>query len=120
MLSAAVLLAWGHETGDIAAILHAAGEGVAPALAVWAAGLLALAALLKSAPFPSHGWLTEVTEMPTSVSALLHAGVINAGGFLLIRFADVMLLAPGVLALLVMVGGSRRYWGASSCSPSRL
>jgi NAD(P)H-quinone oxidoreductase subunit 5 len=39
------------------------------------------------------------------VSALLHAGVINAGGFLLIRFADVMLLAPGVLALLVMVGG---------------
>jgi NAD(P)H-quinone oxidoreductase subunit 5 len=39
------------------------------------------------------------------VSALLHAGVINAGGFLLIRFADVMLLAPGVLAGLVMIGG---------------
>jgi NAD(P)H-quinone oxidoreductase subunit 5 len=28
-------------------------------------------------------------ETPTPVSALLHAGVINAGGFLLIRFADV-------------------------------
>lgn len=105
LLAAAVLLAWRFGTGDIAAILAAAKEGVAPAQAVWAAGLLALAALLKSAQFPTHGWLTEVMETPTPVSALLHAGVINAGGFLLIRFADVMLLAPGVLALLVMVGG---------------
>lgn len=105
LLAAAVLLAWGFGTGDIAAILAAAKEGAAPVQAVWAAGLLALAALLKSAQFPTHGWLTEVMETPTPVSALLHAGVINAGGFLLIRFADVMLLAPGVLALLVMVGG---------------
>ena len=52
-----------------------------------------------------HGWLTEVMEAPTPVSALLHAGVINAGGFLLIRFADVMLLAPSVLAGLVLIGG---------------
>jgi NAD(P)H-quinone oxidoreductase subunit 5 len=50
-------------------------------------------------------------ETPTPVSALLHAGVINAGGFLLIRFADVMLLAPGVLAILVMVGGFTALFG---------
>jgi NAD(P)H-quinone oxidoreductase subunit 5 len=105
LVAAAVLLADGYDSIDIAAILSAARAGVAPEGVVWAAALLAVAALLKSAQFPTHGWLTEVMETPTPVSALLHAGVINAGGFLLIRFADVMLLAPGVLALLVMVGG---------------
>ncbi|MCX8499983.1 MAG: proton-conducting transporter membrane subunit, partial [Caulobacteraceae bacterium] len=36
---------------------------------------------------------------------------INAGGFLLVRFADLMLLAPGVLAVLVMVGGFTALFG---------
>ncbi|WP_137123798.1 proton-conducting transporter membrane subunit [Roseomonas sp. HF4] len=105
LLGAAALLAFGHGTLDIGTILAAAREGASPAIAPWAAALLALAAVLKSAQFPTHGWLTEVMETPTPVSALLHAGVINAGGFLLIRFADVLLLAPGVLAVLVILGG---------------
>lgn len=111
MLAAFVLLAWAYGTGDVGRILEAAraGEGGAPAIG--AAAGLAVAALLKSAQFPSHGWLTEVMETPTPVSALLHAGVINAGGFLLIRFADVMLLAPGVLAVLVMIGGFTALYG---------
>lgn len=66
--------------GDIPAAIHAV------------AVLLVIAALLKSAQFPLHGWLTEVMETPTPVSALLHAGVINAGGFLVLRFADVISL----------------------------
>jgi len=111
LITAAVLLYMGHGTGDIAEILAAARDGVAPAGAAWAPAFLAVAALLKSAQFPMHGWLTEVMETPTPVSALLHAGVINAGGFLLIRFADVMLLAPGVLAVLVMVGGFTALFG---------
>jgi NAD(P)H-quinone oxidoreductase subunit 5 len=105
LVGAAALLAAAYGTADIAAILKAARAGEGGSLAVGAASLLALAAMLKSAQFPTHGWLTEVMETPTPVSALLHAGVINAGGFLLIRFADVMLLAPGVLAVLVMIGG---------------
>ncbi|MFO7855516.1 MAG: proton-conducting transporter membrane subunit, partial [Paracoccaceae bacterium] len=48
---------------------------------------------------------------PTPVSALLHAGVIDAGGFLLIRFADVMLLSPGVLAGLATIGGFTALFG---------
>ncbi|NGX16548.1 proton-conducting transporter membrane subunit [Wenzhouxiangella sp. XN24] len=105
LVGAAVLLFISYGSSDIATILAAARDGVAPPAAGWATGLLALAAILKSAQFPVHGWLTEVMETPTPVSALLHAGVINAGGFLLIRFADVMLISPGILAGLVMVGG---------------
>jgi NAD(P)H-quinone oxidoreductase subunit 5 len=101
-----------YGTGDIAAILSLARDGTAPTGALWACGFLALAALLKSAQFPTHGWLTEVMEAPTPVSALLHAGLINAGGFLLIRFADVILHAPGVLAVLVMVGGFTALFGS--------
>lgn len=108
LVLAALMLATSYGTGDIAAILAAARDNL-DITSSWTypviAGLLALAAILKSAQFPMHGWLTEVMETPTPVSALLHAGVINAGGFLLIRFADVMLLSPAVLAGLVMIGG---------------
>lgn len=105
LIGAVVLLGLAYGTTDIATILAEARLGEGGRGAVAAAALLAVAACLKSAQFPAHGWLTEVMETPTPVSALLHAGVINAGGFLLIRFADVMLLAPGVLAALVILGG---------------
>ena len=111
LLVAVVLLLVQYGTGDIADILAAARMGEGQAGAGWIATALAFAAILKSAQFPMHGWLTEVMETPTPVSALLHAGVINAGGFLLIRFADVMLLAPGVLAVLVMIGGFTALFG---------
>ena len=111
LIGAAVVLIVQYRSADIATILDAARAGAGDGIALCAASLLAVAALLKSAQFPTHGWLTEVMEAPTPVSALLHAGVINAGGFLLIRFADVMLLAPGVLAFLVMAGGFTAIFG---------
>lgn len=112
LIGAVILLAISFGTGDIATILAAAREGEGLPLTITAAALVAVAALLKSAQFPTHGWLTEVMETPTPVSALLHAGVVNAGGFLLIRFADVMLQAPVVLAVLVMVGGFTALFGS--------
>jgi len=111
LVAAAVLLWIAFGTADISAILDSAAIGPLPTAAVWATALLALAALLKSASFPLHGWLTEVMEAPTPVSALLHAGVINAGGFLLIRFADLMQANPGALAALVMIGGFTALFG---------
>lgn len=112
LVLAAGLLIWTFGTTDIAAINTLARTGGAEWPVIVAAALLATAALLKSAQFPTHGWLTEVMEAPTPVSALLHAGVINSGGFLIIRFADVMLLAPGALAVLAMIGGFTALFGA--------
>ncbi len=108
---AALLSAFGllyHATGtdDIAGIVartHGAGADVSVAAA---AVLLVVAALLKSAQFPAHGWLVEVMETPTPVSALLHAGVVNAGGVLLLRFAGVLTsnsAAPWLLAAVALV-----------------
>jgi len=111
LVGAAVLLAIAYSSTDIGAILKSARAGEGGLAAVIAAILLAVAAMLKSAQFPTHGWLTEVMETPTPVSALLHAGVINAGGFLLIRFADVLLLSPGVLAAVAMIGGFTALFG---------
>lgn len=52
--------------------------------------LLVLAAIVKSAQIPFQGWLLDVMEAPTPVSALLHAGLINAGPFLIIRFSPLI------------------------------
>lgn len=48
------------------------------------------AVILRTALLPIHGWLIQVMEAPTPVSAILHAGVINLGGFILIRFAPLL------------------------------
>lgn len=79
------------------------------------AGLLLVgAASLKSAQVPNHVWLPEVVEAPTPVSALLHAGIVNGGGLLMLRFADVV--GAGLLpsATLLAIGGLSAVWGALS------
>jgi NAD(P)H-quinone oxidoreductase subunit 5 len=85
----------------------AALAGAAPQLPVAAQAavlLIVCAALLKCAQLPFHGWLIQVMEAPTPVSALLHAGVVNLGGFVLIRFAPLVSEMPAAQALLVVAG----------------
>ena len=66
--------------------------------------LIAVAAFARSAQFPLHTWLPYTMEGPTPVSALMHAGIVNAGGFLLNRFAPVFVEAGSVLHLVFAVG----------------
>ena len=65
---------------------------------------LALAAFARSAQFLLHNWLPYTMDGPTPVSALMHAGIVNAGGFLVNRFAPVFVGASDVLHLLFIVG----------------
>lgn len=95
-----------------AAAQAAGANGVTAADFHAIAGLLVIGALLKSAQFPFHGWLPEVMETPTPVSALLHAGIINAGGFLIVRMSDVVGLSTPALNVLAIVGATTALFGA--------
>ena len=66
--------------------------------------LIVISALLKCAQLPVHGWLIQVMEAPTPVSALLHAGIVNLGGFLLIRLSPLVSGVGGAQTLLVVAG----------------
>lgn len=73
---------------------------------------LAMAAIFKSAQFPTHGWLIEVMETPTPVSALLHAGLLNAGPFLIIRFAWLFEANATASTILMIIGGITALFGS--------
>ncbi len=84
--------------------LRSAGLEHLPNSVNWIAGLLVFAALLKSAQFPFHSWLPDTMETPTPVSALMHAGIINAGGILVIRLSPLISLSNPALLILCAVG----------------
>ncbi|MEM6846774.1 MAG: proton-conducting transporter membrane subunit [Pseudomonadota bacterium] len=110
LIAATVLIAFAFGTTNIAAVNAAAQNGL-PLAAQLAAALLVVTAVLKTACFPLHGWLTEVMEAPTPVSALLHAGIINSGGVLLIVTASLVEASTGAMAALVMIGGFTALFG---------
>ena len=112
LVLAALLLFWSFGTAELSSLSTAAAAGL-PVGAQVAVGLLILTAALKTAAFPLHGWLTEVMEAPTPVSALLHAGIINSGGVLLITFAPLVQGSSGAMAALVMIGGLTALFGAA-------
>ena len=110
MLIAGAALLYHHVgTGNLERIFVSVDRATATGWALGSVGVAGLclvgAALLKSAQFPTHGWLVEVMETPTPVSALLHAGILNAGPFLAIRMAYVLDRSSAATTLLIIVGG---------------
>ncbi len=68
------------------------------------AGLIGFSAFARSAQFLLHTWLPYTMDGPTPVSALMHAGIVNAGGFLINRFAPVFIHSGDVLNWIFIVG----------------
>lgn len=105
ILLGATALAWLEVgSGSLSALwVHIAQQGMSAPLQM-SAVLLVLAVILRTALLPAHGWLIQVMEAPTPVSALLHAGVVNLGGFVLIRFAPMLEQATAARVLLLIFG----------------
>ncbi|WP_128906690.1 proton-conducting transporter transmembrane domain-containing protein [Halorubrum amylolyticum] len=80
---------------------------------VWlvAAVALVLAAMIQSALVPFHGWLLSSMTAPTPASALMHAGFVNAGGVLLLRFAPVVTVDGALMLAIVAVGATSALLG---------
>lgn len=106
LLIAVLLIGSTLHTMEFNELFHAmaAMTGPLPPALQWASVLIVLAAALKSAQFPLHGWLMQVMEAPTPVSALLHAGIVNGGAFLIIRMSPIMSQAVTASDLLVLIG----------------
>ena len=107
LLGAIALVAGSFGSADLDVVFGRleTDPGIAGTTPVQLAALLfAAAATLKCAQLPFHGWLIQVMEAPTPVSALLHAGVVNLGGFLMIRLAPLIAQVEAAQLLLVVVG----------------
>ena len=68
------------------------------------AALVVAAAVVRSALAPFHRWLPETAEAPSPVSALLHAGIVNAAGILAVLQWELLAKHPAVLVSLAVVG----------------
>ncbi|MFN7096669.1 MAG: proton-conducting transporter membrane subunit, partial [Gammaproteobacteria bacterium] len=66
--------------------------------------LLVVGVMISSTIWPFHGWLASSLNSPTPVSAIMHAGLVNGGGFLLARFAPLYFLHPRLLTTLFLWG----------------
>ena len=107
LLLTAFALAW-RDWGAVrvSEIVESASGAADPETLAPIAVLLALGAAAKSVQVPMHAWLPETMEAPTPVSALMHAGMVNAGGVLMVRFAPVVAQVPAACLLMVLAGSA--------------
>jgi len=70
-----------------------------------------LAIMARSAQFPLYFWLTNTVDAPTPLSAFMHAGVVNIGGFLLARFSPLWTAVPVALPIIFGVGLVTAFFG---------
>ena len=102
MLIGAVLLHGEYGTFSLPELFERAEPGTTTAVA---AGLIAVAALAKSAQAPLHFWLPRAMAAPTPVSAYLHSAAMVAAGVLVLgRVHPLLARSDAVLDGLVVLG----------------
>lgn len=80
----------------------------------WAAILLFVGAMGKSAQFPLHTWLANAMEGPTPVSALIHAAtMVTAGVYLLVRANELYSAVTEVGMFVACLGAFVAFFAAS-------
>jgi len=102
LASAFALFYYGTRQTSIQAILHSLD--VTSPLSIIAMILIVVAAMSQSAIWPFHRWLISSLNSPTPVSAIMHAGLVNGGGFLLVRFAYLYFSSPTILTIIFILG----------------
>ncbi len=107
LLAALLLLYRNYGTVEFSRSLST--PAISHGLIAW---LIVIGAMTKSAQLPFHFWLPETLETPTPVSALMHAGVINAGGYLILRTYPLIIDIPSARILLIGVGTTTACVGA--------
>jgi NAD(P)H-quinone oxidoreductase subunit 5 len=108
-LATALLALWVATDATTVSGVTAAAD--ASPLVVAAACALVLAAMIQSALLPFQSWLLSSMTAPTPASALMHAGFVNAGGLLLVRFGGVVTVEPLVMLALVALGAASAIGG---------
>lgn len=74
--------------------------------------LLLAACIARTGLVPAQRWLPETTEAPSPVSALLHAGVVNGAGVLVLLFWPLFAHTPLALLVLLLLGAASVVMGA--------
>ncbi|OQW44631.1 MAG: hypothetical protein A4S16_03375 [Proteobacteria bacterium SG_bin6] len=110
-LLTALALAAAHAGSLSLGVIVSAETSFEPEVLIAIAALVLVAAMARSALPPFESWLIGSMTAPTPVSALMHAGLVNAGGFLLIRFAPVIEAAPAVQLAAIIAGTIAALWG---------
>ncbi|MFN7772945.1 MAG: proton-conducting transporter membrane subunit [Planctomycetota bacterium] len=108
LFSGGGLLCWRSGTWELQGLQVWLGQ-MSAADAAWlstACVLLVLGGSIRSAQVPFHFWLPLTLETPTPVSALMHAGIVNAGGFMAIRLSFLLVESSWAMQLLALFGSA--------------
>jgi NAD(P)H-quinone oxidoreductase subunit 5 len=111
LLGVALTTLWWATGATTVSGVAAATDTLGGPLWLVAGATLVLAAMIQSALVPFHTWLLSSMTAPTPASALMHAGFVNAGGILLVRFAPVVTVDATLMLAIVVAGAASAVLG---------